>query len=152
MRPAPDNPQSASRWLTGRFFYLFLCPISFLVLFTYLDLPGSRMIFFRLLGVAAFVSGVDALSDKRAEWGRALILAIPAGVINAMVAWRPGAGLIVPTLISTILFLAFTTVLPLRAVLRSTTLKPSLWAERATPIIGWIGPTISSTATSRSPP
>jgi hypothetical protein len=121
MRPAPDNPQSASRWLRGRFFYLFLCQISFLVLFPYFDLPGPRMIFFRLLGVAAFVAGVYAVSDKRAQWVTALILAIPAGVLNTMFALRPDAGLVVPTLISTILFLAFTAVSLLRAVLRSTT-------------------------------
>jgi len=120
MRPRRDHRKFASRWLGGKFFYLFLFQISFLVLFPYFDLPGLRMIFFRLLGAAAFVSAVYAVSDKRAQWIVALILAIPAAVLNTMVAVRPDARLIVPTLIFTILFLAFTAVSLLRAVLLST--------------------------------
>jgi len=77
------------------------------------------MVFFRLLGVAAFISGVYAVSERRWQWIAALALAVPAGVLNTLVAFQPDSGLMVLTLILTILFLVFTLVSLLRAVVRS---------------------------------
>ena len=103
----------------GKFFYLFLCQILLLVLFPYLEKPGLPILLFRLLGAAAFVSGVYAVSERRAQWIAALALAVPAGVLNAVAAFRPDPRLAVPTLIFTILFLVFTLVSLLRAVVRA---------------------------------
>lgn len=103
----------------GRFFYLFLCQVLLLVLFPYLERPGLPMVLFRLLGAAAFVSGVYAVSDRRAQWITALALAIPAGVLNTVFVFRPDQEVAVPTLIFTILFLVLTLVLLLRAVVRA---------------------------------
>lgn len=103
----------------GRFFYLFLCQVLLLVLFPYLEQPGLPLVLFRLLGAAAFVSGVYAVSDKRAQWITALALAIPAGVLNTVFAFRPDRRIAVPLLIFTILFLVFTLVSLLRAVVRA---------------------------------
>ncbi len=103
----------------GKFFYLFLCQVLFLVSFPYLEQPGLSMVLFRLLGAGAFVSGVYAVSDKRAQWIAALALAVPAGVLNTMFAFRSDRRIAVPTLVFTILFLVFTLVSLLRAVVRS---------------------------------
>jgi ion channel len=103
----------------GKFFYLFLCQVLLLVLFPYLEQPGLPLVLFRLLGAAAFVSGVYAVSDRRAQWVAALALAIPAGVLNTIFAFRPDPRIAVPTLIFTILFLVFTLVSLLRAVVGS---------------------------------
>src|SRR5215467_410644 len=86
----------------GKFFYLFLCQVLLLILFPYLEQPGLPMVLFRLLGAGAFVSGVYAVSDRRARWITALALAIPAGVLNTVFAFRPDPGIAVPTLIFTI--------------------------------------------------
>ena len=61
----------------GKFFYVFLCQVLLLVLFPYLKQPGL-LVCLRLLVAVAFVSGVYAVSDKRAQWITALALAIPA--------------------------------------------------------------------------
>ena len=103
----------------GKFFYLFLCQVLLLVLFPYLEQPGLPLVLFRLLGAAAFVSGVYAVSDKRAQWITALALAIPAGGLNTVFAFRPDAQIAVPMLIFTILFLVLTLVSLLRAVVRA---------------------------------
>jgi ion channel len=103
----------------GKFFYLFLCQVLLLVLFPYLERPGLPLVLFRLLGAGAFVSGVYAVSDKRAQWITALVLAIPAGVLNTVFAFRPDPQIAVPTLIFTNLFLVFTLVALLRAVIRA---------------------------------
>ena len=103
----------------GKFFYLFLCQVLLLALFPYLEKPGLPMVFFRLLGVAALISGVYAVSEKRAQWIAALVLVVPAGVLNTVVAFRPDPRLAVPTVILTILFLVFTLVSLLRAVVRA---------------------------------
>ena len=103
----------------GKFFYLFLCQVLLLVLFPYLEQPGLPLVLFRLLGAAAFVSGVYAVSDKRAQWIAALALAVPAGVLNTVFAFRPDPQIAVPMLIFTILFLVFTLVSLSRAVLRA---------------------------------
>ena len=80
---------------------------------------GLPLFLFRFLGAAAFISGVYAVSERRAQWIVALVLAISAGVLNAVFAFRPDPRLAVPTLILTILFLAFTLVSLLRAVVRA---------------------------------
>src|SRR5262245_18907626 len=103
----------------GKFFYLFLCQVLFLVSFPYLEQPGLSMVLFRLLGAGAFVSGVYAVSDRRAQWIAALALAVPAGVLNTLFALRPDSRIVVPTLVFTSLFLLFTLVSLLRAVVRS---------------------------------
>jgi len=103
----------------GKFFYLFLCQVLLLVLFPYLEKPGLPIVFFRLLGAAAFVSGVYAVSDRRTQWIAALALAIPAGVFNTVFAFRPDPGIAVPTLIFTIFFLVFTLVSLFGAVVRA---------------------------------
>src|SRR5215471_542950 len=103
----------------GKFFYLFLCQVLLLVLFPYLQQPGLPLLLFRLLAAAAFISGVYAVSEKRAQWIAALVLVVPAGVLNTVVAFRPDPRLAVPTVILTILFLVFTLVSLLRAVVRA---------------------------------
>jgi hypothetical protein len=103
----------------GKFFYLFLAQILLLVLFPYLDKPGLPVLVFRLLGGLAFMSAVYAVSDKRIQWITALCLMIPAAVLNATFVFRPERKIAVPALICTILFLAFTIVSLLRAVVRS---------------------------------
>src|SRR5499433_2257777 len=103
----------------GKFFYLFLCQILLLVLFPYLEKPGLPILLFRLLGAAAFVSAVYAVSERRAQWIAALALAVPAGVLNTVFAFRPDPRIAVPTLIFTILFLVFTLVSLLQAVVRA---------------------------------
>lgn len=77
------------------------------------------MVLFRLLGSVAFVSAVYAVSDKRARWITAVALAIPAGTLNTVFAFRPDLRIAVPMLIFTILFLVFTLVSLLRTVVRA---------------------------------
>jgi hypothetical protein len=89
------------------------------VLFPYLERPGLPLLLFRLLGAVAFVLGVYAVSEKRVQWITALVLAIPAGVLNALLVFHLDWRIAVPTLILTISFLAFTLVTLLRAVLRT---------------------------------
>lgn len=103
----------------GKFFYLFLNQVLLLVLFPYLEHPGLPLLLFRLLGAVALVSAVYAVSERRAQWIAALALAVPAGVLNAVFAFRPDPRITVPTMIFTILFLVFTLVSLLRAVVRA---------------------------------
>src|SRR5215467_11111489 len=114
-----ENNQQPASGSKGRFLYLFVCQVAFLVLFPYFDRPGLSMVFFRLFGAAAFFSGVYAVSERRAQWITALLLAIPASLLNALFALRPDQRLTIPTLIFTMLFVVFTAVFLLRAVLRS---------------------------------
>src|SRR5215470_16014297 len=72
-----------------KFSYLFLCQVLLLVVFPYLERPGLPVVLFRSLGAAAFVSGVYAVSDRRAQWIAVLAIAIPAGVFNTVYAFRP---------------------------------------------------------------
>ena len=118
--PAPSTTLEAlPARRPGKFFYLFLCQVLLLVLFPYLEKPGLPILLFRLLGAAAFVSGVYAVSERRAQWIIALALAVPAGVLNVVAAFLPDSRIAVPTLIFTILFLVFTLVSLLRAVVRA---------------------------------
>ena len=113
MGPAPRT--------RGKFFYLFLAQVLLVVLFPYLNKPGLPILLFRFLGAAAFVSAVYAVSEKRAQWITALALAVPAAVLNAFFTFRHAQSLAVSSLVFTILFLAYTLVTLLRAVLRAET-------------------------------
>lgn len=124
MKPVGGERQSTFHWPTGKFFYLFLCQVLFLVLFPYFDQPGLPMILFRLLAAATFVSAVYAVSERRAQWLTALVFAIPAGVLNTLFALHAVPRIVVPTPLFTLLFLAYTAVSLLRAVLRSTAVTP----------------------------
>ena len=119
------TPQPTVTTLTpktrGKFSYLLFAQVLLLALFPYLEKPGLPTLLFRLLAVVAFVSGVYAVSEKRAQWITGLVLAVLAGVLNALFAFRPESQLAVPTLVTTILFLAYTLVMVLRAVLRAET-------------------------------
>jgi len=115
METTLENP-SVSR--QGRFFYVFVCQVLLLVLFPYLKQTGLPCVLFRLLGAVALVSGVYAVSDKRAQWITALALAVPAVALNTVLAFRPDPQILVAMLIFTILFLVLTLVALLRAVAR----------------------------------
>ena len=115
MQTTLENPSVIRQ---GKFFYVFLCQVLLLVLFPYLKQPGL-LVFLRLLVAAAFVSGVYAVSDKRAQWVTALALAIPAVALNTVDVFRPDPRIAVPMLIFTILFLVLTLVSLLRAVVRA---------------------------------
>jgi len=105
----------------GKFFYLFLAQVLLLALSPYFEKPGLPILLLRLLAAAAFFTAVYAVSEKHAQWITALALAVPAGVLNALSAFRPDMQITVPALIATILFLAYTLVTLLRAVLRAET-------------------------------
>jgi hypothetical protein len=121
MMPTATTNQSFPHagWRPGKFFYLFLAQILLLVLFPYLEKPGLPVIVFRLLGAFAFTSAVYAVSDKPVQWITALCLMIPAALLNTLFVIRPERNIAVPALLSTILFLVFTTISLLRAVVRS---------------------------------
>jgi hypothetical protein len=117
---APQPTVSTStRGQKGKFSYLFFAQVLLLVLFPYMEKPGLPMILFRLLGGFAFFAGVYAVSETHRQWVTALILAVPASVLNGIFAFRSDSQIAVPTLVFTILFLGFTLVSLLRAVLRS---------------------------------
>jgi hypothetical protein len=103
----------------GKVFYVFACQVLLLVFFPYLMQPGLPLVLFRLLGAVALVSGVYAVSDKRAQWITALALGIPAVALNIVLAFRANPQIVVPMLIFTILFLVLTLVSLLRAVARA---------------------------------
>jgi len=105
----------------GKFFYLFLAQVLLVALSPYFEKPGLPILMLRLLAAVAFFTGVYAVSEKRAQWVTALALAVPAGVLNAVFAFRPHIQINLPALITTILFLAYTLVTLLRAVLRAET-------------------------------
>src|SRR5258707_10919898 len=116
MQTSLENPSVTRQ---GKFFYVFACQVLLLVLFPYLTQPGLPLVLFRLLGAVALVSGVYAVSDKRAQWIPALALAIPAVALNIVLAFRPDPQIVVPMLIFTILFLVLTLVSLLRSVARA---------------------------------
>lgn len=117
-QPTITNPVNKAR---GKFSYLFFAQILLLALAPYLEKPGLPLMLLRLLATVALLTAVYAVSEKRAQWMTALVLAIPAGVLNAVSAFRPDFQITVPALITTILFLAYTLVILLRAVLRAET-------------------------------
>ena len=105
----------------SRFFYLFLSQVLLIALFPYLAKPGLATVIFRLLGAFAFLSAVYAVSEKRAQWITGLVLAVIAGALNAVSTLHPDLRIAVSNLVCAILFLGFTLVVLLRAVLRSQT-------------------------------
>jgi Ion channel len=117
--PGTNQDLDRAGWRPGKFFYLFLAQILLLALFPYLEQPGLPVIMFRLLGAFAFMSAVYAFSDKPVQWITALCLMIPAALLNTLFVFRPERKFGVPALISTILFLSFTIISLLRAVVRS---------------------------------
>lgn len=112
-----------SRTSRGKFFYLFFSQVLLIALFPYLAKPGLSTVIFRLLSALALLSAVYAVSEKRAQWITALILAIASGALNARFVLYPDPRLAVPSLVSAILFLGFTLALLLRAVLRTQTVS-----------------------------
>ncbi len=127
MQTTLENPSVTRQ---GKFFYVFACQVLLLVLFLYLTQPGLPLVLFRLLGAVALVSGVYAVSDKRAQWITALALAIPAVALNIVLALRPNPQIVVPMLIFTILFLALTLVSLLRAVARAERVTHDYFARQ----------------------
>src|SRR5437016_148538 len=106
----------------SKFSYLFATLISLIVLFPYLAKPGLSTVIFRLLSALAFVAAVYAVSDKRTQWITGLLLAIPTAALNTWLAFHPSSSsLAVPSLVSTLIFLGFTLVTLLRAVLSTYT-------------------------------
>jgi len=115
MQTTLENPSVIRQ---GKFFYVFVCQVLLLVLFPYLRQPGL-LVFLHLLGAVAFVSGVYAVSEQRAQWIIALALAIPAVALNTVHAFRPDPQIVLLMLIFTIVFLVLTLVSLLRAVVRA---------------------------------
>jgi len=106
----------------SKFYYLFVTQVLLIVLFPYLAKPGLSTVSFRLLSALTFVAAVYAVSDKRTQWITGLFLAVPAAVLNTLFTFHPGSSsLAVPSLASTLIFLGFTLVSLLRAVLRTET-------------------------------
>jgi hypothetical protein len=106
----------------SKFSYLFGTLISLIVLFPYLAKPGLSTVIFRLLSALAFVAAVYAVSDKRRQWITGLLLAIPTAALNTWLAFHTSSSsLAVPGLVSTLIFLGFTLVTLLRAVLSTET-------------------------------
>jgi Ion channel len=105
----------------SKFSYLFITQVLLIVLFPYLAKPGLSTVAFRLLAALAFVAAVYAVSDRRTQWITGLVLALPAGVLNTISTLQPGSSLVLPGLVSTLIFLGFTLVTLLRAVLRTET-------------------------------
>jgi hypothetical protein len=103
----------------GKFFYLLVAQVLLLALFPYLDRPGVPTIIFRSLAVLAFVAGVYAVSERRWHWMTALALAILAIVPYSIATVRPNTRLMGPALLCGLIFLAFTLVSLLGAVLRT---------------------------------
>jgi len=120
MAAAQPIPHFA-RKTRSKFSYLFFAQVLLLAIFPFLEKPGLPVLMLRLFGAAAFFAGVYAVSERRLQWITALMLAVPAGVLNALSAFRPDSEITVPTQITTILFLAYTLIMLLRAVLRAQT-------------------------------
>jgi hypothetical protein len=103
----------------GKFFYLFVVQVLLVALFPYLEKPGLPTIVFRMLAASAFLAGVYAVSDKRAQRITAIALGTLAIALHILLTVRPDPRLTAPTLLCTLIFLAFTLVCLLRAVLRA---------------------------------
>jgi hypothetical protein len=113
MMPIPNSNMRERR---GGFFYLFLTELALLILYPYLETKGLPVVTFRLLTTLALVSAIFAVSHKRARWLLGLLLALPAGVMNAIIALRPDTRIEVPTLVLTLAFLVFTLATLFKAV------------------------------------
>ena len=115
-QPAITNTTARPR---GRFRYLLVAQICLIILVPFFDQPGVSLLLFRLVGATVLLSAIYAVSEKRAQWIAALALAIPAGVLNASLALDSSTRLNVAALLSTVVFLSFTLVTLLRAVVRA---------------------------------
>jgi len=106
----------------SKFSYLFATQVSLVVLFPYLAKPGLSTLVFRILSALAFVAAVYAVSDKRVQWIIGLFLAAPTAGLNTWVTFHSGSRTLgVLSLILTLIFLGFTMIVLLRAVLRAET-------------------------------
>lgn len=103
----------------GKFFYLLVAEVLLIALSPYLDRPGIPAIVFRFLAILAFLAGVYAVSEKRGHRITALVLATLAIVPYVIVTVRPNPRLIIPAVLFTLIFLVFTVVSLLGAVLRT---------------------------------
>ena len=104
----------------SKFSYLFATQVSLVVLFPHLAKPGLSTVIFRIISALAFVAAVYAVSDKRVQWITGLLLAVPTAVLNAWVTFHhASSALTVLSLFSTLIFLGFTMIVLLRAVLRT---------------------------------
>jgi Ion channel len=120
---APRQPTITvfARRPRAKFSYLFFSQVLLLALAPYLEKPGLPVFLLRLLTAAALLTAVYAVSERRAQWLTALILGVPASILNAVSAYRPDSQIAVPTLITTTLFLAYALITLLFAVLRAET-------------------------------
>lgn len=118
--PQPTITNVADK-IRGKFSPLFFAQVLLLAVSPYLETPGLPVLLLRFFAAATFLAAIYAVSEKRAQWITALVLAVPASVLNALSAFRPNSQIAVPTLIITILFLAYTLVMLLRAVLHAET-------------------------------
>ena len=106
----------------GKFSYLFVTQVLLIVLVPYLAKPGLPTVIFRLLSALAFLAAVYAVSEKRAHWITGLFLAVPTALLNTWVTLhQSSSALAVLGLVSTLIFLSFTLIVLLRAVLRAET-------------------------------
>jgi hypothetical protein len=106
----------------SKFSYLFATQVSLVVLFPYLAKPGLSTVIFRITSALAFVAAVYAVSDKRAQWITGLLLAVPTAILNTWVTFHvASSATVVLSLVSTLIFLGFTMIVLLRAVLRTET-------------------------------
>lgn len=104
----------------SKFSYLFATQVLLVVLFPYLAKPGLSTVIFRIFSALAFVAAVYAVSDKRVQWITGLLLALLTAVLNTWVAFHPGSSARAALgLVSTLIFLGFTIIVLLRAVLRT---------------------------------
>lgn len=115
--PTLPLPLPPSRALKGKFVYLFTAQVLMLVLSPFLDRPGWPMLSFRVIGLGVLLSALYAVSTSKLTWMLALALAVPTLILNSFFAFHSGPTLLVPTLLFTIAFLAFTLVLLLRRVM-----------------------------------
>jgi Ion channel len=103
----------------GKFFYLLAAQVLMLLVLPWLGKATWASVFIRLLGAAALCSTIYAVSSRRVQWVTAVLLAIPAGFLNAVYAMHPREGIAIPTWLCTIAFLLYALVSLLRSVIRA---------------------------------
>jgi hypothetical protein len=104
----------------GKFFYLFVVQVLLVAVFPHLDRPGIPTIAFRSLAVMAFLAGIYAVSEHRGHRITAVGLAILTIIAYVVVTVRPNSRFMGPAyVLFALIFLAFTLVSLLRAVLRT---------------------------------
>jgi Ion channel len=103
----------------SRFLYLLLTQVLMLAVLPWLGKATWHSVVVRLLGAAALCWTIYAVSSRRVQWVAALVLAIPAGSLNALYALHPNERIAIPTWLSTIAFLLYALVTLLRSVIRT---------------------------------